>query len=146
MNFFVENWILILVAFVSGGMLVWPLVRAQGGGSSVPTSEAVRLINREKGVLVDVSEPAEYAAAHAAGARSIPFGQLEGAKELPSNKALPIVLMCPTGARAGRAAALLRKAGYEKAVAVAGGTAAWREAQLPIDKSAKPEDSKAAAA
>jgi rhodanese-related sulfurtransferase len=29
---------------------------------------------------------------------------------------------------------LLRKAGYEKAVAVTGGTAAWREAQLPISK------------
>ena len=49
-------------------------------------------------------------------------GQLEGSKDLPSNKALPVVLMCPTGARAGRAAGLLRKAGYERAVAVTGGT------------------------
>jgi rhodanese-related sulfurtransferase len=43
--------------------------------------------------------------------------------------------MCPSGARAGRAAALLRKAGYEKAVAVSGGTNAWREASLPVEKS-----------
>ena len=57
-------------------------------------------------------------------------------KELPSNKALPLVVVCPTGARAGRAAALLRKAGHEKAVALAGGTAAWREANLPVDKTA----------
>jgi rhodanese-related sulfurtransferase len=136
-SFFVENWILILIAFISGGLLVWPMVnKAAGGTGAVGTSEAVRLINREKGVLVDVAEPNEYAQGHATGARNIPFGQLEGSKELPSNKALPLIVMCPTGARAGRAAGLLRKAGYEKAVAVSGGNAAWREAQLPMEKSA----------
>jgi rhodanese-related sulfurtransferase len=133
-SFIVENWILILVAFASGAMLVWPMVKGGGAGMRVPTSEAVRLINREKGVLIDVGEPNEFAGGHATGARNVPFGQLEGSKDLPSNKALPVVLLCPSGARAGRAAALLRKAGYDKAVAVAGGTAAWREAQLPIDK------------
>ena len=137
MSFFVENWILILVAFVSGAMLVWPMVnKAAGGPAAVGTSEAVRLINREKGVLIDVGEPNEYAQGHATGARNIPFGQVEGSKDLPSNKALPIILLCPTGARAGRAAGLLRKAGYEKAVSVQGGNAAWREAQLPMEKSA----------
>jgi rhodanese-related sulfurtransferase len=114
-------------------MLVWPMVR-RGGGSAVPTSEAVRLINREKGVLIDVGEPAEFASGHAAGARNVPLGQLEGSRELPANKKLPLLLMCPSGARSARAAAQLRRAGYENAVAVAGGTAAWREAQLPIEK------------
>lgn len=134
MKFFVENWILILVAFVSGGMLVWPMVRKGGAGGAVNTSEAVRLINREKGVLVDVSEPHEYSAGHASGARNVPLGQIESSKDLPSNKALPVLLMCPTGARAGRAAAMLRKAGYERARAVAGGTNAWRDAQLPVER------------
>ena len=133
MKFILENWVLILVAFVSGSMLVWPLVNKSRGGS-VSTSEAVRLINREKGVLIDVSEPNEFAAGHAAGARNVPFGSLEGSKDLPGNKSLPLVLMCPTGSRAGRAAGLLRKAGHENVVAVAGGTSAWREAALPVEK------------
>lgn len=139
MKFFQDptNWLLITVAFISGAMLVWPMVRrGTGGALSVGTAEAVRLINREKGVLIDVSEPNEYAAGHAGGARHIPLGQLEGSKDVPSNKTLPLLLMCPTGSRAARAAALLRKAGHEKAFAVGGGTAAWREAQLPIEKSA----------
>lgn len=135
MKFIAENWHLILMALTSGGLLLWPLIRqGAGGAGAVGTAEAVRLINREKGVLVDVGEPAEFESGHAAGARNVPFGQLEGSRDLPSNKQLPILVMCPTGARAGRAAALLRKAGYEKAVAVTGGTAAWREAQLPIDR------------
>ena len=133
MKFLIDNWMLILLAASSGGLLLWQGLQKNAGGG-VGTAEAVRLINREKGVLIDVSEPAEYAGGHAVGARSIPFGSLEGAKELPSTKALPLLLICPTGARAGRAAGLLRKAGYEKAMAVTGGLNAWREAGLPVDK------------
>ena len=59
---------------------------SEGNGSTtIGAPEAVRLINREKGVLVDVSEPGEFAGGHAAGARNIPSGQLEGSKVLPTN-------------------------------------------------------------
>lgn len=133
MQFLVDNWYLVLMAAASGAALLWQSL-GKGGGSGVTTAEAVQLINREKGVLIDVSEPAEYAAGHAAGAKNVPFGQLEGAKALPANKTLPVILTCPSGARAGRAAALLRKAGHERAVVLSGGTAAWREAGLPIEK------------
>jgi rhodanese-related sulfurtransferase len=119
---------------IASAMLLVPLVRGQGA-ASIGTAEAVRLINREKGVLIDVGEPNEFAGGHAAGARNVPFGQLESAKALPSNKALPLILICPSGARAGRAVAVLKKLGHENAFAVAGGTKAWREATLPIEKS-----------
>ena len=135
MKFILDNWALILMAVVSGGMLLWQsLQKVQGG--AVPTSEAVRLINREKAVLIDVCEPAEFAAGHAGGARNIPLGSLADTKELPKDKSVPVVLMCVSGARASRAAGLLKRAGYEKAVAVAGGMGAWREAGLPVVKAA----------
>ncbi len=136
-KFLVDNWLLLLLAFASGGLLVWPMIqRSAGGVGAVGTSEAVRLINREKGVLIDVCEPAEFAAGHAVGARNVPLSQLDGAKGLPANKTVPVLVMCASGARSSRAADRLRKAGYEKAVAVSGGNAAWREAQLPMEKSA----------
>lgn len=138
MNFLLEpqNLVLILAALASGGMLLWPLLVSGSQGAAVSTAAAVQLINREKGVLIDVSDPEEFAKAHAAGARNIPFGQIEGHKALPSNKALPLVLVCPTGARAGRAAGMLRKLGYEKAQVLAGGLKAWREANLPVERAA----------
>ncbi len=137
MTFIIENGILIFAALVSGSLLLWPIIKPGAGGGAVSTTEAVRLINREKGVLVDVSEPAEFAAGHAGGARNVPLGQIaEGAKGLPTNKTIPVVLVCPTGTRSAKAAALLRKAGHAGAVAVAGGTTAWREASLPIEKTA----------
>ena len=131
-----KNWMLVLTALVSGCLLVWPQLKGKGFGGGVGTAEAVRLINREKAVLIDVSEPDEFAKGHANGARNVPLGKLEGSKDLPSNKALPLVVVCPTGSRAARAAGLLRKAGYEKAQPLTGGFGAWREANLPVEKSA----------
>ncbi len=136
LNFLVENWVLIAVAFVSGGLLVWPMVMRGGRAGSVSASEAVQLINREKAVLIDVSEPAEFAGGHVAGSRNVPLGSLGQAKNLPTNKALPIVVVCPSGTRAQRAAAMLRKLGHEKAVTLGGGLASWRQANLPVEKSA----------
>ena len=138
MKFFVDNWVLFLAALTSGGLLLWPLLsKSAGGGAKVSAAEAVQLINREKAVLIDVSEPAEYAAGHAAGAKSVPLKALESSStDLPKNKTLPLVVLCPTGTRSSRAVGLLKKHGFENSRALAGGLAAWREANLPVEKSA----------
>ncbi|MDL2338202.1 MAG: rhodanese-like domain-containing protein [Pseudomonadota bacterium] len=135
MTFFIANWFLFAAALISGALLFGPMLTRGAGGGRVSPGEAVNLINREKGVLIDVSEPVEYAAGHAGGAKNVPFGSLESTADLPKNKAVPVLLLCPTGARAQRGVALLHKRGYENAKAVAGGIAAWREANLPIERS-----------
>ncbi len=136
MSFVLENWYLFVTALVSGGLLLWPSLAGNVGGARVSPADAVRLINREKAVLIDVSEPAEYAAGHAVGARSVPMAGLETSRDLPKNKALPLLLVCPTGTRAGRAVAVLKKLGFENTQAIAGGLAAWRAANLPTEKAA----------
>ena len=134
-KFLVDNFVLILLAVVSGGMLFWPMFSKRAGESRVSTTEAVMLINREKAVLIDVSDAKDFAEGHAAGAKSVPLADLETSKELPKNKSLPLVVLCPTGTRSNRAVATLKKLGYENSRALVGGTAAWREASLPIEKS-----------
>ena len=136
MNFLLDNWIFVLAALTSGGLLAWPTLVNSSQGTALSPAEAVRLMNREKAVVIDVCEPAEFAAAHVAGARNIPLDALEGHKSLPSNKALPLVVLCKSGARSQRAVATLRKLGYANAQALAGGLKGWREANLPIEKSA----------
>ena len=53
---------LFAVAFASGAMLLWPLVRRGTGGPSVATAKATRLINREDALVVDVRDAGEYGA------------------------------------------------------------------------------------
>ena len=138
MKFFLDTWYLFLAAAVSGGLLFWQSFgKGVGtGGVKVSTADAVQLINRERAVLIDVSEPAEYAAGHAAGSRSVPFAALEASRDLPKNKSLPVVVVCPTGSRAPRAVAVLKKLGFENVRALAGGLDAWRAANLPVEKTA----------
>ena len=134
MKFIVDNWMLILIALSSGGMLAWPLVRGANAGS-LTAQGAVQLINRERAVVVDVREPEEYAAGHVTGAKNVPLNQLdEKLAAAVKNKSVPLLLICATGGRAQRAVAMAKKLGYEQAQAVAGGLKSWKEANLPIEK------------
>jgi rhodanese-related sulfurtransferase len=101
-------------------LLLAPAARRAGGG--LTPAAAVQLINREKAVVIDVCEPDEYAAGHVVGARSIPLGELEArCPACVKNKATPLVLVCASGMRSGRAVAIARKLGYENAQSLAGG-------------------------
>lgn len=134
MTFLIDNWYLILVAVASGAMLAWPVLRGAGASGLTPT-QAVQLINREKAVVIDVCEAAEFAAGHVAGAKHVPLGELqERLPGLVKNKALPLVLVCASGSRSQRAVAIAKGLGYDKADSLAGGLKAWREASLPVEK------------
>lgn len=123
------------VALVSAGMLFWPVLKGAAGGS-LTAQGAVQLINREKAVVIDVCEVGEFAAGHVGGAKNIPLNQLE--EKLPNvvkNKALPVILVCQSGARSNRAVAIAKKLGYEQAQSLGGGLSAWKTANLPVEKS-----------
>ena len=116
-------------------MLVWPLIAGGMNAGALSASGAVQLMNREKAVVVDVSEAGEFAAGHVVGAKNVPLDQLE--EKLAGtvkNKALPVILVCATGARANRAMAVAKKLGYEQAQVLGGGLKAWKEANLPLEK------------
>jgi rhodanese-related sulfurtransferase len=134
-SFLIDNWTLLAVALTSGGLLLWPMLKGGGLGGGLTPTDAVMLINREKAVVVDVCSAAEYAAGHVQGARHIPLDELEA--KLPGavkNKATPVILVCASGMRSGRAQGMARKLGYEKAQSLAGGLSAWRAANLPVEK------------
>ena len=134
MSFLLDNWMWLATAATSGALLLWPMLK--GGTGTVTPQEAVQLINREKAVVVDVSSAAEFAAGHVAGARNLPLADAASGKGLPTNKTLPLVLVCATGNRAGKAVAALTQLGHARVVVLAGGLAAWREASLPTEKTA----------
>lgn len=135
MKFLIDNWMLISIAIASGSMLVWPLIAGSMNAGALNAAGAVQLINREKAVVIDVCEPAEFAAGHVGGAKNVPLGELEA--KLPGmvkNKALPLILVCASGMRSSRAVAIAKKLGYEQAQSLSGGLKDWKAANLPIEK------------
>jgi rhodanese-related sulfurtransferase len=133
-KFIIDNWMLMSVALASAALLFWPVLKGATGGA-LTAEGAVQLINREKAVVIDVCEANEYAAGHVGGAKNIPLSQLE--QKLPGmvkNKALPVILVCQSGARSGRAVGIAKKLGYEQAQSLGGGLGAWTKANLPVEK------------
>jgi rhodanese-related sulfurtransferase len=130
-QFFIDNIFLIAIAFLSGAMLVWPLVRSRAAGPSVSTLQATQLINSKNAQIVDTRSPEEFGKGTLPNAKNIPLvsvGQRAG--ELKKEK--PVILVCNTGTSAGRAAATLRSAGFTEVYVLGGGLSAWKEAGLPV--------------
>lgn len=135
MKFFIDNWTLFAIAIASAGMLLWPVVSRGARAGGLTASEAVMLMNREKAVVIDVCEAAEFANGHVVGAKNIPLSQLEAKLAgTVKNKSTPLVMVCASGMRSNRAVSIATKLGYEKALSLSGGMGAWREASLPVEK------------
>lgn len=134
MKFILENIHWVLLALLSGGMLVWPALR-RGGSGAVSPLNATLMMNKEDAAVIDIRDAEEYAQGHILNARNIPLKDAESrVAELQKYKNKPLVIVCERGARAAGAAALFRKLGFANAVALEGGLAAWRSAGLPTTK------------
>jgi rhodanese-related sulfurtransferase len=138
-DFLQQNILLVTVAVVSGSLLVWPLMMSLVNGTNeVSVTDAVNLINRKDALLIDVRDPAEFAAGHIPHARNVPAAQVaERLKEFDRYKSKPVIVHCRNGQRSGSATNTLRKAGFAEAVKLRDGLTAWEQANLPIQKGTK---------
>jgi rhodanese-related sulfurtransferase len=135
-KFIQENLLLIVVAFVSGAMLLWPYVRRAGGGPAVSAAQATQLINREDALVIDVRDPGEYGTGHILGAKNVPLSRIDaaGSEIAAKRKDKPVIVYCDNGNRSTKAAAALKSQGFGKVVSLSGGLGAWRQAGLPVEK------------
>jgi rhodanese-related sulfurtransferase len=134
-EFLRQEYLLVAVALVSGGMLVWPYLRRATGGPWVSPPQATHLINREDAYVIDVREPAEFGAGHVLGAKNVPLARVEAAgAEVAKRKDKPLIVYCASGERSAKAAALLRKHGFARVFTLAGGMKAWQDAGLPVER------------
>jgi rhodanese-related sulfurtransferase len=97
------------------------------GIPEVDPQTAVRLIG-EGAVLLDVREPAEWAAGHSPNAQHLPLASV-ATETLPPGRL--VVAVCRSGARSAKAAAMLAEAGVEVRN-LTGGMTAWAAAGLPV--------------
>jgi len=85
--------------------------------------------------VIDVRTPVEFSEVHVPQARSVPLDELNpGSLQLPKDQ--PVYLLCRSGQRATKAAEKFAKEGFSQPVVIAGGTLAWIDAQLPVERSA----------
>ena len=135
-EFLTQNFLLVAVFAVSGGMLLFPLLRP--GGSEVSPVDATLKINRENAVVIDVRTPAEFSSGHVPESINIPKDKLgERMADLEKYKSRPVIVNCASGVRSAGACRDLRQAGFEQVFSLAGGMNGWLQAGLPSAKGNK---------
>lgn len=131
MEFVQQNIMWVMLAALSGGMLLVSLFRGGAGGISV--AEATLLINREDALVLDVRETHEWSAGHIPNARHVALGHLDKhISEIEKFKERPVIVCCASGNRSSSACNTLRKAGFPRVFNLNGGIGAWTEAGLPV--------------
>ena len=83
MQFLIDNIFLIAIAFASGAMLLWPLVRGRASGAALTTLQVTQLINGKNATIVDIRPPEEFAKGSLPNARNLPADKVkDGANAL----------------------------------------------------------------
>jgi hydroxyacylglutathione hydrolase len=82
------------------------------------------------GRIVDVRQPAEWAAGHIQGTRHLPAAEVPA--RLPEGPDEPLVVICSSGYRSSAVASYLLRAGFWAVSTVWGGVPAWRAAGHPL--------------
>lgn len=136
-TFLVDNVFFIIAAMLSGGMLLWPMI-ARNSAREIDAQRAVRLINYEDALVLDVRDDSEYASGHLPNAKHIPVESIKDRwNELEKFKDKPVVIIFTPGLRAGQAGTLLRKNGFARVFNLSGGIETWQRENLPVVKKSK---------
>ncbi len=111
-----------------------PVSVAQPGGyRDVSPSDVMRL--GFPGRVIDVREPHEFTGelGHMPRAELVPLGTIDQAAKT-WDRSQPLLMVCRSGGRSGRAAQLLASMGFRTVFNMAGGMLAYGAAGLPTER------------
>ncbi len=115
-------------------VLIYEIHLKTQGASNVSVTDAVRLINRGA-VIIDVRKPDAFVTGHIVNSKNIDLDELEEKqKTLAKYKKKVLLTVCDNGTSSGKAAALLRKLGFEQSFSIRGGLKGWRSDNMPVEK------------
>jgi rhodanese-related sulfurtransferase len=131
-EFVINHWLLVS-AFVVLAYLVLSnsLHQKLAGFSAIGTAQAIQIVNKQKGVFLDIREPTEFAKEHIADSVSLPLSKVAEDTSL-KDQAQPIILVCASGQRSRTAAKQLKAKGFSEVYILTGGLNTWKDAKLPL--------------
>lgn len=101
-------------------------------------TEAIRFMNNESAVIIDVSPAADFKKGHIKDAINVPVSELANRlSELEAHKGKAVLAYCQAGSSSNRACKILRQAEFTNVRSLSGGLRAWSEANLPVSNTKK---------
>jgi rhodanese-related sulfurtransferase len=135
-DFVIRHWELFLaLVVVLGLLLAGPITQFLLGVKKISPAQAILLVNRQDGVVMDVCEAHEFRAGHIPNAVNVPLSGLKARiKDLEKYRNKPIVVSCRSGNRSVKGAMILRRFGFPVVYSLSGGLVAWQRDHLPVEK------------
>jgi len=141
-DFAANNLVLVSAFFIILFLLIRSYI-VPAGAKSVTASEAVRLINHNNALVLDVRTQEEFAKSHILNAINIPMGLLDSRiSEIQDRKTDPVILVCQSGSRSMQSARTMKKNAFEKLYNLSGGMLSWQQANLPTESKGKDKSNK----
>jgi rhodanese-related sulfurtransferase len=133
LEFLAQQWILAAALVAVIAMLVFH--ESRKAGPSVSPQEAIKLVNKENGVFLDLRDAGDFKQGHITGALHIPVSKIDNRlAELEKYNSSPIVLVCKMGQQAGAVGKKLKAQGFDRVYKMAGGMMEWSNLQLPTTR------------
>ena len=133
LRFIIEQWILVLALFICLTMLIRN--ENQKSGSALSPQQAIKIVNQENGIFLDVRDLHEFKNGHIVAALNIPFNKLsEQLPQIEKYKDQPIIVVCKMGHQSGAGCKQLKSEGFQRIFKMTGGMFEWENLQLPIVK------------
>lgn len=121
---------------IAGLLIAGELQQRISGVREIDPAEATKMINRDKAVLLDIRDTAEYKDGLLPDAVAIPAAEIQGRLgEIEKFRDRPVIAYCGHGNVSKKICSLLRKSGFDAVFNLRGGMNAWRQANMPVRKS-----------
>ena len=105
------------------------------GFKEIGPNDAVRMINHDGAVVIDVRDDLEFKSGHIINAINAPLGLLEEQVEkLADYKSKPVIVCCRSGQKSAKAGSILKRQGFSSIFKLSGGLMAWSGANMPLKK------------
>lgn len=137
-----------LLEFIKNHLLLWAglaavlimLIKSEyehqlSKASQLSPTNAIRLMNNDESLVIDVREATEYKNGHLSAAKNMPFSTIKDKlQDIAKYKDKNVLAYCASGAISAKTCRMLKKEGFSKVHNISGGINNWLEAKLPITK------------
>lgn len=132
-EFSINHWEMVAVFLVILVTVVY--VESKSSAKSVNASTAVKMMNSEDAVILDIRPNKEFKTGHITDAINIPATKIkESLNTLEKHKDSPIIVVCKAGINSGSTAKDLKKEGFTQVYKLQGGVSDWQASSLPLVK------------
>jgi len=115
--------------------IIYEVSRMTRQWKEVDSLGAVRMINREDPIILDVSNSADYAKGHIHGALHMPPSKIEaGNQQLLKHKERPVLVYCKNGQVSPQMATRLTRLGFTNVSMLTGGLTQWLADHQPVTR------------